>query len=485
MVTPTFDYLENDLFMHIHQLGDIEGLSGALVFKGSIDSSDDFPTSAEVETGWFYIITADVTDDDPTKTNTGQSFLEGDEIVWNGSDWTNIGSIIQSVSFGNEGEIPFTNSAGDDFNYHSSLIFEEDTGISLLTVENSQSMILANGTDAYQPSILRVANNDMGLGIWAFPSSMGTPYVEGRQYILLDTASNGLAFSDQDGGNSFDFLFGGLTESHKYYELSSSALTFYNDADLKINSDTGKIYLGAGDDFSIEFDGTAPVLDGISTATVATDDKVLINDTSDSDRLKTVTAQSIADLASGASPGGSDTQLQYNDGGSFGGISVFTWDDTDLLVGTTTKLQFRDSAIHIQSADDGHLDLTADTSIDLNGNVVVTGDIEVNQHATFDAEYDNGNSSTADTIDWGNGNYQKSTLTDNCTFTFTAPDGVGKFQLKLIQDGTGSRTVTFPGTVKWESGTAPTLTTDADAIDIIVFYFDGTNYYGGALLDFQ
>jgi len=32
-------------------------------------------------------------------------------------------------------------------------------------------------------------------------------------------------------------------------------------------------------------------------------------------------------------------------------------------------MQFRDSAIHIASAADGHLDLTADTSIDLNGNV--------------------------------------------------------------------------------------------------------------------
>ena len=43
-------------------------------------------------------------------------------------------------------------------------------------------------------------------------------------------------------------------------------------------------------------------LDGatISTATVATGDKVLIQDVNDSDNLKTITAQSIADLAGGA-----------------------------------------------------------------------------------------------------------------------------------------------------------------------------------------
>tara|TARA_Y100000004_G_scaffold22142_1_gene22533 strand:+ start:1707 stop:3317 length:1611 start_codon:yes stop_codon:yes gene_type:complete len=32
--------------------------------------------------------------------------------------------------------------------------------------------------------------------------------------------------------------------------------------------------------------------------------------------------------ATGGSPGGSDTQIQYNNGGSFGGISSFTYDDT-------------------------------------------------------------------------------------------------------------------------------------------------------------
>ena len=39
--------------------------------------------------------------------------------------------------------------------------------------------------------------------------------------------------------------------------------------------------------------------------------------------------------------GGSDTQIQYNNGGSaFGGISVFTWDDTNLKIADDTKLIF-------------------------------------------------------------------------------------------------------------------------------------------------
>lgn len=110
--------------------------------------------------------------------------------------------------------------------------------------------------------------------------------------------------------------------------------------------------------------------------------------------------------------------------------------------------------------------------------------LKVTEHAYFGSEVDNGNSGAADTIDWGAGNKQKSTLTGNCTFTFTAPDGPCNLVLKLVQDGTGSRTVTWPASVKWPAGTAPTLTTDAAAVDIITFYFDGTSYFGAALLGF-
>jgi len=65
---------------------------GLFKFKGIIFVPSDFPTLAEVQIGWFYIIGANVTDNDPTKTNTGQIFLAGDEIVWNGTNWTLLGA---------------------------------------------------------------------------------------------------------------------------------------------------------------------------------------------------------------------------------------------------------------------------------------------------------------------------------------------------------------------------------------------------------
>lgn len=74
-------------------LDDGDTIQNPLLFKGSISLASDFPTSSEVQNGWFYIISANVTDNDVTKTNTGQSFLSGDEVVWNGTNWSVLGSI--------------------------------------------------------------------------------------------------------------------------------------------------------------------------------------------------------------------------------------------------------------------------------------------------------------------------------------------------------------------------------------------------------
>lgn len=131
------------------------------------------------------------------------------------------------------------------------------------------------------------------------------------------------------------------------------------------------------------------------------------------------------------------------------------------------------------TADSAMQDLVDDTTPQLGGEL----DAGANSIG-FTAQSATGDGAT--TIDWGNGNKFNFTFgAFNETFTFTAPAKPGNFILKLIQDGTGSRTATWPATVKWPSGTAPTLSTAASSVDICSFYFDGTNYYGVASLDFS
>mgnify|MGYP003672916842 CR=1 FL=1 len=84
-----------------------------------------------------------------------------------------------------------------------------------------------------------------------------------------------------------------------------------------------------------------------------------------------------------------DITLTWN-GGSADGVIIWKEDEDyfefsdDLLIATNEKIQFRDTAIYINSSADGQLDLVADTeiqiaatTIDINGNVDVSGTLTV------------------------------------------------------------------------------------------------------------
>jgi hypothetical protein len=104
----------------------------------------------------------------------------------------------------------------------------------------------------------------------------------------------------------------------------------------------------------------------------------------------------------------------------------------------------------------------------------------------FDTGYfDNGNSGTTKTITWTAGMNQKITMNNDCTFTFASPIASGtRFTLVVIQDGVGSHVVTWPGSVVWKGGAAPTLTATAGKADLIYFVYNGSTYYGTSDLNF-
>jgi hypothetical protein len=70
------------------------------------------------------------------------------------------------------------------------------------------------------------------------------------------------------------------------------------------------------------------------------------------------------------------------------------------------------------------------------------------------------------------------TLTANCTFTFPTASAGKSFTLVLQQDGTGSRSVTWPIGTRWPGGVAPTLTTTANAVDYVTFLSPATSWHG-------
>jgi hypothetical protein len=140
--------------------------------------------------------------------------------------------------------------------------------------------------------------------------------------------------------------------------------------------------------------------------------------------------------------------------------------------------------------------LTAGGTLDMDGNAltvdavalsgVVSGnDQEMNRVKLKDYSETTviANTGATYTIDLESGNVFNLTLTGNCTYTFSNPpaSGVaGAFTLIQNQDGTGSRTVTWPASVEWAGGSAPTITSTASSTDVFTFITTdgGTTWYG-------
>ena len=82
---------------------------------------------------------------------------------------------------------------------------------------------------------------------------------------------------------------------------------------------------------------------------------------------------------------------------------------------------------------------------------------------------------SATAVNLEDGNVFSKTISGTTTLTFTNPSAVGTSSFSLILTNAGSATLNFP-TVKWPAATAPTLT--ASGIDVLVFVYHGSTWYG-------
>ena len=179
---------------------------------------------------------------------------------------------------------------------------------------------------------------------------------------------------------------------------------------------------------------------------------------------------------------GSSQFTMYEQGGAS------TDDYFKIIVATNGETTF--STVDASAAT-GHLNIQPDGHVEFDGCGVGFDLVTPTYNASdTDVDFTTGNKQF---VTFGSGN-----ITDlNLIFPKTS----GNFILLLKQDGTGSRTVTNykvwdivnsdaasgSATVKFAGGSNPTLTTDANHVDIISFFYDADNQiaYGVASLDFQ
>jgi len=141
----------------------------------------------------------------------------------------------------------------------------------------------------------------------------------------------------------------------------------------------------------------------------------------------------------GGTPGGNTTEVQFNSSGSFAGSANFTFDS-------------------------GNSQLTV-TNISSNSSVSTK---------FTEGVYNFGNASGTLTIDVNNGSIQRMTANGNITINSISNVANGtSMTLVIAQDATGNRQLS--STMKF-AGNLRTLSTAANAIDVMCIFYDGTNY---------
>ena len=141
----------------------------------------------------------------------------------------------------------------------------------------------------------------------------------------------------------------------------------------------------------------------------------------------------------------------------------------DGVTASTTEINYLDITTH------GTTEASKVVTADANG--VVKFDNGIQEESTAITS-----SSNAATLNLRDGTVFTHTLSENVTYTFSNPAASGyasAFTLKVTQDSS-ARTITWPGSVDWAGGTAPTLSTGSGDVDVFCFLTvdGGTIFYG-------
>ena len=131
--------------------------------------------------------------------------------------------------------------------------------------------------------------------------------------------------------------------------------------------------------------------------------------------------------------------------------------------------------------------LVEDTTPQLGGELDCQNNIiSAAKTVGFNSELDGGTETGNFSVDFSLAQKQKTTLTANTiTLTLDTTDlKVGNYLLKIVNGGLTTLTwAAESGSIFWPGGSAPTLT--SSGTDIGSIYFDGTNFWAQAGLDFN
>jgi hypothetical protein len=457
-----------------------------IIFKGTDSSSD------------ITALTLDMSD-------AGSATFNHDVILGNNS----------FVQFGDAGEKMLGDGTDLTINSSNDLNLTATTDINIpanvgLTFGDDAEKIEGDGTD------LTISGNNINLTATAdvnIPSGVGLTFATAEKIesdgtdLSITVGSNGdinipanigLTFGD-DGekieGDGTDLTIAGnninLTAVADVNIPSGVGLTFATAEKIESDGTDLSITVGSGGDINVganigvTFGDDGEKIEGDGTdLTIASSAKINLTATSDvhipnnvgivfggdSEKIEgdgtdmTISANNLTvDAAADINLDADGADVNIKDGGTT--IISFTNSSSDAVI--TAGVQDKDI---IFKGDDGGSAVTSLTLDMSNSGAAVFSAAAYNAEATL---------TDASTISW-NAITQpvcKVTLGANRTIGAASGGVAGAFiSILVIQDGTGSRTVTWNAAYEFASDTAPTLTTTASKGDLFVFRYNGSKW---------
>ena len=353
-----------------------------------------------------------------------------------------------------------------------------------------------------------VTSSTTGTGT-AYGMTMGVTGGDTNIGILTNVTDGGIDFKAKSTANADDYFTmatgtnGATTLTTVDDDATAANLLFDIDGDITLDAHGKNVYIAYNGTSIYDFDinnQSLKIMDSSDTGdyfeiAVANHGATTITTVDDDAANGNLTLDADGNLILDA---GASNQIDFK----LGGASYAKMSAQEFYL--YNMLDTPDDYFKITMGNNGAAILSTNDDSGANGHL----SIQPNGHVEFDncgVGFDlvTPTFNAADTnVDFKTGNKQMVTLTDNIAdLNLTFPATSGNFTLLLKQDGSGNHTMATDGwlafesdgsaatvpAVKFPGGTAPTLTTAANHVDIVSFFWDADNQvcYGVVSLDFQ
>lgn len=453
----------------------LAGFGDVLQFRGTITIAADFPTLASVETGYLYRITATVTDNDATRTNTGLTFSAGEEIFWDGSTWIVIGVTGLTTTEVSEGvNLYYTDArANAAIDARVNKAFVDALNIDADTIDGLNSTSLVQSVS--QGSGITISGTTSVIVSHADTSTQSSVTTAGNN-IISDITLDGF-------GHITAITTRTLNAGSFNIQVDAGPLeTITSGETVQFISGTNVTLSRTGNDITINTTVPSSLLVGDANNTYSVTNWEFVADTSDGSDTKSVM---IAGGGSRSTARGASIVLNGNEHVTDpGDVRLIAGQTGNIVLSGTTLVNTINNnlsaSIVIQN-----ISPTAGHNIRLvttNGEIILSPQGIGNALLTDTTIYGSANIYNVSSGTWNltgeTGNNGRVFLTQNITtINVTNLKNYTTYNIEIVQDGTGGRTMAFPAAWNWAGGTAPTISSGANNVDILtlVTFGDTTN----------